>query len=112
MPRWIAVGQAEQLPQEGKTCLDAEGKSLILCRVDGELAAVENVCPHAGMPIGDGDLCGAVLTCPYHGYTYNVKNGSNVDWPDDTPLQTFPVRVRDGKVEVDFDADGQSGASA
>ena len=72
--------------------------------VEGTFYVLENRCPHAGQPLGDGERAGLTLTCPYHGYTYHIKTGKNIDFPDDErPVKTFPVRVQAGIVQVLLD---------
>ncbi len=76
---------------------------LVVMRVEGDWFAVRNTCPHAGLPLGEGDLRGHVLTCPFHGYAYNIKNGRNIDWPEDEmPVKTFPVRIKENTVQIEL----------
>ena len=106
MAKWTDVVAAEDVPEGGKVCAQAEESPVVICRVQDQWFAVRNVCPHAGMPLGDGDLSGHVLTCPYHGYAYNIKNGRNIDWPyDELPAKTYPVRVENGTVQVNLEPD-------
>ena len=68
----------------------AAGKAIALARVDGRFYAVSNECRHAGGPIGDGKLDGHIVTCPYHGWRYDVRDGRClVD--ADRPLPTYEV---------------------
>jgi nitrite reductase/ring-hydroxylating ferredoxin subunit len=104
MARWIDVAAATDIPDGGKTCVHADGKPVVLCQVAGALHAVLNVCPHAGLPLGEGELRGKVLTCPFHGFAYNIETGRNVDFVDDVPLSKVPVRVtEEARVEVDVE---------
>src|SRR5579864_6974040 len=43
--------------------------------VDGEFYALENSCPHQGGPIADGWLEGPLVTCPWHGWCFDVRSG-------------------------------------
>jgi len=101
MAKWIEIGSVADYPPGSKQCLDTEGIPVVVCNVDGDLFATVNICPHAGLPLGEGDLAGKILTCPFHGYTYNVETGKNVDMPDDLPLSTFAIRVLEGRIEVE-----------
>ncbi len=104
MAKWVKIGPIDGLSEGGHVCLTAEDSGVIVCKLDGELFAAANVCPHAHMPIGEGELRGSVLTCPFHGYAFDVKTGRNVDFADDLPLCTFPIRTtEDGRVEVDIE---------
>lgn len=105
MANWLEICGCEDVPSGGKRCVRAGAKSIVLCDADGELTAVENLCPHAGLPLADGELRGAVLTCQYHGYAFNVRTGANVDFPnEEPPVRVFNVEVREGRVWVEIEA--------
>jgi len=101
MTKWIDLGPLRDFPPGSKNCIKVESKPLVICNVDGELFALANVCPHAGLPLGDGEIVGKVITCPYHGYTYHVQTGRNIDFPnEEPPVPTYPVRTVSGRVAV------------
>ncbi len=109
---WTDLGPADDFPSDKHTCLNTEGadgtrgRALVVLHVDGAWYALENRCPHAGRPLGDGERAGMTLTCPYHGYAYHIKTGKNIDFPDEeTPVRTFPIRVEDGRVQVQITND-------
>ena len=52
-----------------------EGKAVALANVGGKVYAITNVCPHRGGPLGQGQLDGKVVTCPWHGWQFDVTNG-------------------------------------
>lgn len=103
---WTDLGPASDFPTDQQACVRAEGVPLVVMNVAGELYALKNMCPHAGRPLGDGERAGLTLTCPYHGYTYHIKTGKNIDFPDEqTPVQTFPVRFHEGRVQIQLTND-------
>ena len=51
--------------------------TVALCNVNGEFYAMDNTCPHRGGPLGDGTLAGPVITCPWHGWQFDVMTGQN-----------------------------------
>lgn len=73
-------------------------KRLALFRVDGEYYCLANVCKHWGAPLGEGFLDGYFAMCPWHGWRYDVRDGTT-DHPD-ADVRTYPVAVRDGEVFV------------
>ncbi len=98
---WTDLGPAQDFPDDSHRCIRADGVPLVVINVAGELYALENICPHAGRPLGDGERRGMVLTCPYHGYAYHIKTGKNIVYPDDeTPVRTFPIRWHDGRAQA------------
>ncbi len=74
-----------------------------LFRVGDELHAMENACPHAGLPLSEGLLEGCVVTCTAHGWRFDVRSGFPPGDADGFPIPCFPVRVEDGEVYVDVD---------
>jgi nitrite reductase/ring-hydroxylating ferredoxin subunit len=71
----IAV-RSEIPPGSGKVVV-VLGRVLALFNVDGEFYAVDNSCPHRGGPLGEGFLQGRVVTCPWHGWQFDVKTGES-----------------------------------
>ena len=103
MAKWLEVSKVGDIQDGEKVCVSADGTGIVICQIDGDLFAAEDVCPHAGMPLGEGELRGSNLICPFHGYTYDMKSGKNVDWPDDVSLRQFPIRVESDRIEVDVE---------
>ena len=95
MTTWIDLGNTEDFPQHDHTCLSVQGNDLIVFRVDDGFTCMVNTCPHAGLPLGDGDRRGNTITCPYHAYTYHIKTGKNIDFPElEPPAVMLPTRVQ------------------
>lgn len=93
-----AVG--DLAPGEGRT-IEAEGRSLAIFNVDGRYYAIDNTCAHRGGPLGEGDLDGPVVTCPWHAWRWNVTTGANVNNPAVT-VACFSVTVDGGAIFVDL----------
>jgi nitrite reductase (NADH) small subunit len=58
------------------------GTAIAVANVDGTFRACTNTCPHAGGPMGEGSLSGAELTCPYHGWAFDLTDGACSTNPD------------------------------
>ena len=64
--------------------------ALFLCR--GKVVATQGQCPHAEGPLHEGDVEGHVLTCPWHGWSFDLDTGMSLE--DDTiTLTRYPVRI-------------------
>ena len=98
--RWVRVGDEGQIKRGGCRVVQAAGRSVAVFNVDGELCAIDNTCPHQGGPLGEGDLEGDVITCPWHEWSYSVRTGAAVATP---AVETFDVRARAGGIEVALD---------
>jgi nitrite reductase/ring-hydroxylating ferredoxin subunit/ferredoxin-thioredoxin reductase catalytic subunit len=73
-------------------------RDLALVRTEGEYFALSNLCRHAHGPLAEGFVDGYTLICPWHGWRYDVRDGST-DHPD-ADVRTYPVAVRGGEVFV------------
>jgi nitrite reductase/ring-hydroxylating ferredoxin subunit len=82
---------------------DAPGGSIAVFRVGGRLHAVRDECPHAGASLADGDLRGAIVTCPRHGSQFDVTTGARERGPSDFPIRTYRVVEDDGRTLVEVD---------
>jgi len=89
-----------ELPPGMTRELQLDGKVIALSNVGGKLYAIDNVCLHRGGPLGEGELSGQVVTCPWHGWQYDVTSGKLVTNPA-VGVETYPVELRGDDVYVD-----------
>ena len=74
-PGFIRLHRAE-LPAAGTARAVRAGRyEVAVFNVNGEFFALENTCPHQGGPLADGWLEGALITCPWHGWCFDVRSG-------------------------------------
>jgi nitrite reductase/ring-hydroxylating ferredoxin subunit len=72
--------------------VEVGGKKLAIFNADGRFYAMDNTCQHRGGPLGEGSLAGTTVTCPWHGWTYEVSSGACGMNPA-MKLQTYDVKV-------------------
>jgi len=92
MAERVRVADVGDVPPGSTRVVEVGGRSIALCNVQGALYAVDNLCPHRGGPLSEGDLDGRVLTCPWHAWRWDVTSGANVNNPA-LRLACFPVSV-------------------
>ena len=75
----------------------ADGREIALFHVENKVYALDNVCPHMGGPLGNGEIDDCTVTCPWHGWQFNIKNGACINMPgeDATPL---PLEIRGDEI--------------
>jgi nitrite reductase/ring-hydroxylating ferredoxin subunit len=100
MARVKVADQAEVPAGEGRV-VDAAGKTIALFNVDGSFYAIDNTCAHRGGPLGEGDLEGHIVTCPWHAWRWDVTTGANANNPG-VKVGCFPVTVENGQVFVEL----------
>ena len=101
MSNWIEIASEDDLlPGTAVECVAAE-KIIALFRIDNQFYALDGICPHHGGPLGRGKLQGCFVTCPWHGWRFNVTDGAYQS--NQTLLQKcYPVKVEAGKVLVNM----------
>jgi nitrite reductase (NADH) small subunit len=68
------------------------GTAIAVAKVGGEHFAIANACPHAGGPLGEGSLDGHVVACPYHGWQFDIREGTCLTVPGQT-VKRYDVKV-------------------
>ncbi len=102
MPRWIEIAKVADCPPGTALELVADDRIVALFNVGGEFFALDGVCPHQGGPLGKGALSGCILTCPWHGWQFDVRTGQhqlNARYVQ----PRFAVRVEGAAVLVDLE---------
>jgi nitrite reductase/ring-hydroxylating ferredoxin subunit/DMSO/TMAO reductase YedYZ heme-binding membrane subunit len=98
---WIAVGPPHAIPDKAACIVAAPGGERIAVFRDGSrVGALTNLCAHQNGPLGEGRIIDGCITCPWHGFQYRLEDG-RAPPPFTEVLVTYPVRMRDGIVEVD-----------
>ena len=95
----IKVAEISDLNSGECKTVVADGQELALFNVDGKFFATDNVCPHQGGPLGEGMLEGTVVTCPWHGWRFDVCTGQSPVVPT-AKVPTFECVVEGNDVKV------------
>ncbi len=77
-----------------------DGKNIALANVGGKFYAIDNVCLHRSGPLGQGVLEGKIVTCPWHGWEYDVTTGKIAQNPS-VGVDCYTVEVRGDDIFVD-----------
>jgi len=85
------------------TCrqVDARGRPVALFNVNGTIYAIQGTCTHRGGPLGEGELDGSVVTCPWHDAQFDVTTGQVVGPPAPQSVPTYKVVVEGERIKVE-----------
>lgn len=97
----LKIGSLKDLPEEAGKVVEVEGYTLAVFRIDGQVHVIDNACPHRLGPLGEGELDGNVVECPWHGWRFDVRTGENPDFPG-AKVPCFPVTVEGDDVYVEI----------
>ena len=97
---WIEVGPAHELPEGKARVVGLPGGERVAVYRDGDrVHALTNVCPHQGGPLGEGAIVDGCVTCPWHGYQFDPRDGTSPP-PYTEKIPTYDVRTEGGVVFV------------
>ena len=96
---FVTVARVEEIPPGTIHGVKAGEAEIALAHCNGGFYAVQGHCLHLQGPLGEGRLEGCVLTCPWHGWQYDVRTGQN-EFDLAIQLHTYDVQVEDGEIRV------------
>jgi nitrite reductase (NADH) small subunit len=111
MNEWIPIAAASECPPGGSIERVAGGRMVAIANVDGTFHALDGLCPHQGGPLGTGALCGTTLTCPWHGWQFDVVSGRH-SLSATVRQQVHEIREQGGQLFVRLGAGGDPGIAA
>jgi nitrite reductase/ring-hydroxylating ferredoxin subunit len=96
--RYETVARVDEIEPGTVRTVRAGDREIALARVGDEFYVTQQQCLHLQGPLGEGRLEDHVLTCPWHGWQYDVRTGEN-EFDRAIKLETYDVRVEDGEVK-------------
>ena len=97
----VRIARVADLPDEGEAReFDCAGKLVCVARVNGQLSAMDNVCPHRGGPLGTGVIDDGKLVCPWHGWQFDPATGKAIQVPG-AGVQLYRLVIDGDSVFVD-----------
>jgi nitrite reductase (NADH) small subunit len=97
---FLRTARKDEVPAGTIREFSLEGKAIALANVGGKFYAINNTCLHRGGPLAEGALNGSTVTCPWHGWQYDVSNGKLV-MNQAVGVVCYPVEVRGDDIFVD-----------
>jgi nitrite reductase (NADH) small subunit len=101
MADWHRLISLAELPAGSGREFTVKDSIIALFRVDDDLFAIDGICAHAAGPLAKGKLQGTIVTCPWHGWQYDVSSGQHCLTPS-ICQRTFPVKVEAGEVFIEL----------
>lgn len=98
MPSFVKACSADEIPPGAGKTVTVNGKEYAIFNVEGTFRAIDNECPHRGGPLGEGELEGCLVTCPWHAWEFDLTSGESTT--DDLTVTCYDVKVEDGTVLV------------
>lgn len=98
---WVRVCRVEELGERSARRFEHDGQAVCVSLADGQPHAIDDRCPHRGIPLSGGLVQDGVLTCPGHFRRFDLRTGYRVGQPGEAVL-SYDCAVVDGWVLVDL----------
>ncbi|HEY4311374.1 MAG TPA: Rieske 2Fe-2S domain-containing protein [Pirellulales bacterium] len=102
MSRWIRAIELNACPPGAAVECVVDDRIVALFNVDGEIFALDGVCPHQGGPLGKGCLTGTIVTCPWHGWQFDVRTGQH-QLSRSIRQPSYPTRIEGDSIWIDLE---------
>jgi nitrite reductase/ring-hydroxylating ferredoxin subunit len=99
MPRFVKLATLDELPEGATKEVEHDGRIVALFHIDGVVSAIDGICPHQGGPLVEGEIEGTRVTCPWHGWRFDIRTGETPVSPR-IKQTTYEVRLEGRDVLV------------
>jgi nitrite reductase/ring-hydroxylating ferredoxin subunit len=98
---WTKVATVRDVPVGQGKQVTVKGRKIALFNVDGTYYAIDDTCPHRGASLGEGELSGREVICPWHGAGFDVTTGAHLCPPARSDVAAYKVQVVGEEVQID-----------
>jgi multimeric flavodoxin WrbA/nitrite reductase/ring-hydroxylating ferredoxin subunit len=102
MTEWVAIGAMEQLREPALRVVELGKRRFSLSFKDGKFGLIDNICNHAGGPLGEGKLDGEYVTCPWHQWKFHRCTGEGEPGFEEDKVPGFTLKEEGEKLFVDL----------
>jgi nitrite reductase/ring-hydroxylating ferredoxin subunit len=101
MANFVRICKTTDVKEGSGKSIEVDGKPIAVFNVAGTFYAINDICGHRGGPLGEGELDGKTVVCPWHGWRYDVTTGANELVPE-LPTNRYELRVEGEDILVDL----------
>ena len=97
----ITIAQRKDLPPGKAMGCDLNGKKIAVFNIDGKFYAINDECTHAGGSLSEGEINGTVVTCPWHGATFEITSGQVLSAPAFEGVTSYKVQINGNDIQIE-----------
>jgi len=102
MSKLVRICSEAELPEEGQVCEVAfHSMQFCVARSGGEIAVLDNVCPHQEGPLGQGLIESGRVVCPWHAWAFDLKSGQ-AEHSDNARVKVYKTTIENGALMVEL----------
>ncbi|MGH7174366.1 MAG: Rieske (2Fe-2S) protein [Gemmataceae bacterium] len=98
---FVKVATIQEVPTGKAKQVKVGGKTLAVFNIDGGFYALDDICPHRGGPLSEGELSGIQVVCPWHGAAFDVTTGAHLCPPARGDVASYKVQIVGDEIQVD-----------
>jgi nitrite reductase/ring-hydroxylating ferredoxin subunit len=95
------VASMTELPINSVIEVTVRGEQYAICNADGNISALLGICPHAGGPLGQGQISDGRVVCPFHCWEFDCRTGEN-DFDPATRVPVYAVKLEGEDILADL----------
>lgn len=99
---WVEIGTVEEFKKTPLRQVTVKKTKLAVIHKDGEFSAISGMCNHVGGPLGEGNLEGDYVVCPWHYWKFHYKTGHGEPGFEEDCVPAYAVKVENDRVWVDI----------
>ena len=97
----IAIGSTDQVPEGTAREFEISGRRVAVFAIEGSFYALDSRCPHRGGPLAEGLIEGRTVTCPWHGWTFDLQSGQRLNGAPSS-IGCYRVLATDGELMIEL----------
>lgn len=86
------IANVDDIPEGKGITVTVDGNDIALFKQNGQIFAINGTCPHLGGPLGEGFLDNGIVTCPWHGWQFELETGKCENMPGEN-VSCYPIEV-------------------
>lgn len=99
MGEFRTIAHTGEIPPGQGKIFEIDGNPIAIWNLNGNYYAFQSVCPHRGGPVGEGEVEGNVITCPWHGWSFDVTTGVSPINPA-AKLTKYDVQIEGDEIKI------------
>ncbi|MDB5415232.1 MAG: ferredoxin [Rubritepida sp.] len=101
---WHPVAPADSFEDDAAKVVQIGETRIAVFRLENDFFAVSDVCTHEYALLSEGFCENGKIECPLHQACFDIRTGKALDEPAEVDLPTYPTRIENGVVQLQFDA--------
>jgi 3-phenylpropionate/trans-cinnamate dioxygenase ferredoxin subunit len=103
MGKFVKIAKTYALNSEELNVFQIDDQSIILCRIDDEFFAFDEICSHQHASLVEGWLDNHTIECPLHGAQFDIRTGEALTLPAVENIKTYEVKKEGEDIFVRLD---------